>query len=95
MRRRRLRGGPLVLAGLLLGVLGTGSAAGIRAIRVDQLGYRPGDPKLALAAEARGPFSVRPIDGGPAAFEGTAGPLAPPDPASGDRVATLDFTGLR
>jgi len=59
------------------------------------VGYRPGDPKLALVAAGRGPFSVRRVDGGPPAFEGTAGSPAPQDPASGDRVATLDFTGLR
>jgi endoglucanase len=63
---------------------------------VDQLGYRPGDPKLALAAGApAAAFAVREAGTGRVAHEGRVAPPGGPDPASGDRVAVLDFSPLR
>src|SRR5262249_36598661 len=65
------------------------------AIRVDQVGYRPGDAKLALVAATPAIFAVQDAATGRIAFEGRAAAAAPSDPASGDRVATLDFTPLQ
>jgi endoglucanase len=64
------------------------------AIRVNQLGYRPADPKIALVAAAPGTFAVREATSGRVVFEGSAGPPGAVDPASGDRVAALDFSSL-
>lgn len=69
---------------------GTGAA-----IRVNQLGYRPGDRKVALVTGAPGVFVVREAASQRIVLEGPAGPPAPLDPASGDRVAALDFSALR
>ncbi len=64
------------------------------AIRVDQLGYRPGETKLALVAAAPAAFAVREAATGRIVFEGPAAALGPRDPASGDRITALDFTAL-
>jgi endoglucanase len=96
-RGRRESAVGLLLGGLVLGALGLGSAGarpGPAPIRVDQIGYRPGDVKLALVAGAPASFAVRDPATGRAVFEGRARPPGPPDPASGDRVAALDFSAL-
>jgi endoglucanase len=98
-RSARRRAAALVLGlGLSALVMALGSAAGVRpgapAIRVDQLGYRPRDPKVALVAAAPARFAVREAATGRVVFEGRAGVPAPADPASGDRVSALDFSGL-
>jgi endoglucanase len=86
----------IVVASLLLVALAgvRGPGADPVAIRVNQLGYRPGDPKVALIAAAPATFAVREAAGGRIVFEAPAGPPAPADPASGDRVAALDFSRL-
>jgi endoglucanase len=80
----------LVLAALLL----LGAAGSPTAVRVDQVGYRPRHPKVALVAAGASTFAVKDVRTGAVVFEGRASPPAPPDPASGDRVAALDFTPL-
>jgi endoglucanase len=64
-------------------------------IKVDQVGYRPAAPKLALVVSpaATGAFTVRTPDG-KAAFGGR---LSDPvtDASSGDSVRTADFSALR
>jgi endoglucanase len=65
------------------------------AIKVDQVGYLTGAPKVALVAApgAALEFSVRRVSDGGIAF---TGPLSPPadDPDSGDRVQKADFGKL-
>jgi endoglucanase len=64
-------------------------------IKVDQVGYRPAGPKLAMvvSAAAGGTFVVRTTDG-KAAFSGRlSAPVT--DANSGDAVRTADFTALR
>ncbi len=98
MRRRR---GDALAAGLALLALApvllgnTRPSPGASGIRVDQLGYRPRDPKVALVAGAPPTFAVRDATTRRVVFEGRAAPPAGLDPASGDRVATLDFGALR
>ncbi len=94
---RRLPGGARLAAALLLGgvwLLGA-AGGGAPAIRVDQLGYRPGDPKLALVPAQPPGFAVRDAASGAVVFEGRPTPATGRDAASGDRVAALDFTPLR
>jgi len=79
-------------ATLLGGPLATPAPPGIR---VDQVGYRPPDVKLALVAGAPTTFAVREAASGRIVLEGRAGAPAPSDPASGDRVAILDFNPVR
>src|SRR5262245_61793188 len=90
-------GRPLAVAGILAAALSLARAAdGTRAIHVDQIGYRPGDPKVAYAVGLTTPsFVVRRADTKQVVFEGTSGPRAERDPASGDQVAALDFTSVR
>jgi endoglucanase len=93
-RRRALALGAGALA--LAAGLGRRAAAAVAgpAIRVNQLGYRPGDPKVALAAAGPRSFAVRQAASQRIVFEGPAGPAGAPDPASGDRVTTFDFGAL-
>ena len=87
----------LVLAAVLIAAAGVGPAGtGPPTIRVDQLGYRPGDPKIAIVAgQIPGPFSVKRLPEGEVVFEGKAGASSPRDPASGDQVSALDFSPVR
>jgi endoglucanase len=72
------------------------------AIKVDQVGYLPSAPKLAMVAaadastadSAAARFSIRRTRDDAAVFEGA---LLPPvdDPDSGDRVRVADFSALR
>ncbi|MGH7418615.1 MAG: cellulase N-terminal Ig-like domain-containing protein, partial [Candidatus Rokuibacteriota bacterium] len=77
---------------MLVGAHGFGGQG--PAIRVDQLGYRPGETKLALVAAAPAAFAVREAATGRIVFEGQAAAPGPRDPASGDRISALDFTAL-
>jgi endoglucanase len=85
------------LALLLLCARGLAIAVGGQepTIRVDQLGYRPGDTKLALVAAAPATFSVQDAVTGRTVFEGRAAEPGRRDPASGERVSRLDFSALR
>ncbi len=61
-------------------------------VNLDQIGYRPGDPKIAFVDRYRGGFEV--IDAsGRAALRGRAAPRGL-DPLSGDDLSVLDFTPL-
>ncbi len=63
-------------------------------IKVDQVGYQPSAPKLAMVAGAgRGRFSVRRASDDKTMFEGTL-PAPVGDPDSGDRVSVADFSAL-
>ncbi len=85
-----------MLAVLVVALVGSsGFGAEGPAVRINQLGYRPGDPKVALIATAPAAFAVREAATGRIVFEGQAGPPGPRDSASGDRVTALDFTALR
>jgi endoglucanase len=66
------------------------------AVKIDQVGYAPGAPKIALvAAESpAGQFTVRRASDNRAVFTGTAGP-ATADPDTGDKVQVADFSTLR
>lgn len=65
-------------------------------IKVDQAGYLPGSPKLALVSSSQpaGEFSVRRARDGKVVWRGTAG-AAVADATSGDSVQPLDFTPFR
>ena len=79
----------LLLAGRVL-------AAGATAeIKVDQVGYLTGAPKVALVAtkNAAGEFTVRRASDGGVAFRGALG-AAVEDADSGDRVQAADFSKL-
>jgi endoglucanase len=92
--RTRLRG-LLLLCGV--SALGLGAPASpTPAIRVDQVGYLPGAPKVALvvASPAGEAFAVRRAADAAIVFRGTlAAPIA--DANSGDRVQAADFSALR
>ena len=62
-------------------------------IKLDQVGYLPARPKLALVTDARatGAFTVRRASGGAVALQGRLGP-ARRDPDSGDSVRAADFS---
>ncbi len=88
----------LVFACALLLVLvpGTTSAATV-AIKIDQAGYLPNAPKLAMVVPQSGPgdgtFLVRRVKDGSIAFQSTLSP-ALLDPDSGDNVRAADFSKL-
>jgi endoglucanase len=91
----------LVVPGLLLLLSSPGPAAGpppapTLAIKVDQVGYLPGAPKVALVVSeaAAGSFLVRRAGDGAVVFRGTLG--APrEDPDAGDSVRAADFSALK
>jgi endoglucanase len=85
------------MSGLLtLTLAASVAAAAVPDIRVDQAGYLPGAPKVALVVSraAGDTFVVRRAAEGSSAFQGRLGP-ARDDPDSGDRVLAADFSALR
>src|SRR5438552_7281335 len=64
-------------------------------VKVDQVGYLPARPKLAMVTDARatGAFSVRRTRDGAEIAGGTLGP-ALADPDTGDTVRLADFSAL-
>jgi endoglucanase len=72
-----------------------GSAAAENAIKLDQVGYLPNAPKLAMVTEAgaTGGFRVRRASDGADVFSGTLGGSVH-DPDSGDTVRLADFSAL-
>lgn len=63
-------------------------------IRVDQIGYPPHAPKLAVVAGPRGArFTVNRIDGGEVVFEGVLG-KATPVRDSGETLRSADFSAV-
>ncbi len=67
------------------------------AIKLDQVGYLPGEPKIALVAspaKIAKTFEVRRSSDGRLVFRGALGP-AVTDPLSGDTVQAADFSQLR
>ncbi len=84
-----------VLAALGLSGAGQSGAQPVApsaAIKVDQAGYLPGAPKVALVAapSPAADFTVRRAPGGAVAFRGKLG-AAVEDPDSGDKVQAADF----
>jgi endoglucanase len=79
----------LLLAGRAL------AASATTEIKVDQVGYPPGAPKVALVASktAASEFTVRRAGDGGVALRGTLA-SAVDDPDSGDRVQAADFSKL-
>jgi endoglucanase len=70
-------------------------AAVSEAIKVDQVGYLPARPKLAMVTDARatGAFRVRRVRDGAEVAGGALGP-AQSDPDTGDTVRVADFSTL-
>lgn len=64
------------------------------AIKVDQVGYLPGSPKIALVSTPAKTFEIRRSIDGKMAFRGVLGPVVT-DPLSGDAVQAADFSQLR
>jgi len=87
-----LRGSAAILLLLAGRVLAAGATA---EIKVDQVGYLSGAPKVALVASknAAREFTVRRASDGKMAFRGELA-AAVEDPDSGDRVRAADFTKL-
>lgn len=82
---------------VVLGLIPRGEsslAADYPPIRVNQVGHRPEDPKVALVAAAPADFAVRNAATLQVVFEGKASAPGSLDRASGDRVTALDFTRL-
>ena len=69
-------------------------AGALPAIRVDQLGYRPGDRKLALVAASPSAFAVREATGGWVVLEGAGLAVGARDRGADERVAVLDLSAL-
>ncbi len=63
-------------------------------IKLNQLGYRPGDAKTAVLNSAAETFQVVEALGGKPAFQGKAEFVTKFDPESGDPVSWADFSGL-
>jgi endoglucanase len=89
------------LATLVFGLSGAGQTGGqpaapSAAIKVDQVGYRPGAPKVALVAAEHpaSDFTLRRVSGGAVVFRGKLGP-AVADADSGDNVQAADFSAFR
>ena len=64
------------------------------AIKLDQVGYLPGSPKIALVSSPAKIFEVRRASDDRLVFHGDLGPVAT-DPLSGDAVEAADFSQLR
>jgi len=108
LRHRSPRRGSCPTALLLASVLallaaacGNGPAQGARpalsdAVKLNQVGYLPARPKLAIvtATQAAGAFVVRRSAGDTEALRGTLGPQVS-DPDTGDTVRIADFSVLR
>jgi endoglucanase len=79
-----------------LALLAVIAAAAVPEIRVDQVGYLPTAPKVALVVSraAGDTFVVRRSAGGASALQGRLG-AARDDADSGDRVLAADFSALR
>ncbi|HEY1802859.1 MAG TPA: glycoside hydrolase family 9 protein [Terracidiphilus sp.] len=92
----RLRPFFLCIAGLAFcpGILLFGAENPSLAIKVNQVGYLPGGPKIALVSSPAEKFEVRRASNGTVVFHGVLGPTAT-DPLSGDTVQEADFSRLR
>ncbi len=64
------------------------------AIKLDQVGYLPGGPKIALVSSPAKTFEIRRSSDGKLVFRGVIGPVAT-DRLSGDAVQAADFSPLR
>jgi endoglucanase len=64
------------------------------AIKVDQVGYLPGGPKIALVSSPATTFEIRRSSDAKLVLRGVLGPVAT-DPLSGDDVQAADFSQLR
>jgi endoglucanase len=64
------------------------------AIKLDQVGYLPGAPKVALVASPAKTFEIRRSSDGRVLLHGSLSPAAT-DPLSGDTVQAADFSRLR
>jgi endoglucanase len=64
------------------------------AIKVDQVGYLPEGPKIALVSSPAKTFEIRRSIDGKLVFRGVLGPVTT-DPLSGDAVQAADFSQLR
>ncbi|MGQ9918565.1 MAG: glycoside hydrolase family 9 protein [Bryobacteraceae bacterium] len=87
----------LPLPALLPAALAIAAEPPTPAIRLDQVGYPPGAPKIALVAEAGGEpreFTVRDASTNRAVFRGKLSPPAA-DADSGDTLRNADFSRLR
>jgi len=71
-----------------------GAETGCLQIKVDQVGYLPGAPKVAVVTAAATTFEVKRASDNVTVFKGTLGP-ASLDADSGDSVQIADFTKLR
>ena len=80
---------------LLFAPAGASRSAVSEAIKVDQVGYLPTRPKLAMVTDARatGAFRVRRVRDGAEVAGGALGP-AQSDPDTGDTVRVADFSTL-
>src|ERR1043165_6321191 len=67
-----------------------------QSIVIDQLGYRPNDPKIAFIRQGGGGnFEVKDISANKTVFAGRSGSIGKRDPATGDGTFMLDFSSLK
>jgi endoglucanase len=96
LRTLRFRSLPLCVAGLAFcpALLLYGAENPNPAIKLDQVGYLSGGPKIALVSSPAKSFEIRRASDGKLALRGLLGPSAT-DPLSGDAVQPADFSQLR
>jgi len=70
-----------------------GAEEGTARIHVSQVGYRPGDRKIACFVDVEGAFEVIRTEGGEAVYGGVTGEAAF-DAASGDNISLGDFSAV-
>ncbi len=92
---RSLTGPVFFLYPLLLSVaVAAGAEGSSLQIKVDQVGYLPDGPKVAVVSSPAGAFEVRRAGDSVTVFRGKMAP-AVTDPLSGDQVVLADFSGLK
>jgi len=86
----------LCIAGLVFcpAVLLFGAENPTLAIKVDQVGYLDGGPRIALVSSPATTFEIRRSSDAKLVFRGVLGPVAT-DPLSGDAVQAADFSQMR
>src|SRR5437016_4895986 len=84
------------MAVCLAGTLWLHGHAACQTIVIDQLGYRPNDPKIAFVRQAGGGnFEIKDVATNKTVFAARSGAIGKRDPATGDGTFALDFSPLK
>lgn len=91
-----IRYGPSIAAVALLITVAVSAGFAQSAVLVNQLGYRPDDPKIAFLRDAGGAeFLVVEVRTNKSVFKGAIQPITKRDAHTGDALRVLNFTRLR